>query len=72
MTAARIPYSAARNGQMPKFLSMINVGHLTPSPAVMLNGALATLMVVPNDFDSLINYFRIRIYSYKFKSYYKF
>ena len=57
MTAARIPYSAARNGQMPKFLSMINVNFLTPAPAVMLNGFLASLMVIPNDFNSLINYF---------------
>lgn len=57
MTAARIPFSAARNGQMPKFLSMINLNYLTPAPAVMLNGFLASLMVVPNDFDSLINYF---------------
>ena len=57
MTAARIPYSAARNGQMPKFLSMININYLTPAPAVMLNGFLASLMVIPNDFNSLVNYF---------------
>ncbi|CBY42079.1 unnamed protein product [Oikopleura dioica] len=36
MTAARIPYSAAREGQMPVFLSMIHIDFLTPAPAVML------------------------------------
>ena len=57
MTAARIPFAAARNGQMPKFLSMINFNYMTPAPAVIMNGILASLMVIPNDFDSLINYF---------------
>ena len=53
MTAARIPFVAARQNQFPRFLSMIHMVYLTPAPAVILNGFLATLMVVPNDFNSL-------------------
>ena len=55
MTAARIPFVAARQNQFPRFLSMIHMFYLTPAPAVILNGFLATLMVVPNDFNSLGN-----------------
>ena len=57
MTAARIPYSAAREGQMPVFLSMIHIDFLTPAPAVMLNGILASLLLLSGDINSLINYF---------------
>ncbi|CAG5099491.1 Oidioi.mRNA.OKI2018_I69.XSR.g16547.t2.cds [Oikopleura dioica] len=56
-TAARVPYCAARKGQYPHVLSMIHVKRMTPVPAVMFNGIIATLMIWPNDFDSLVNYF---------------
>jgi amino acid transporter len=29
----------------------------TPAPAVLFNGILAILMLIPNDFNSLVNYF---------------
>lgn len=56
-TAARVPYCAARKGQYPAVLSMIHVKRMTPVPAVLFNGFIATLMIWPNDFNSLVNYF---------------
>ena len=52
MTAARIPYAAARNEQMPKFLSMIHLNFLTPAPAVILNGLLGNgpIINIQNNF----------------------
>lgn len=56
-TAARVPYVAAREGQFPEFLSMIHITNATPVPAVLWNGTIATLLIFPNDFNSLVNYF---------------
>jgi L-type amino acid transporter 9 len=56
-TASRVPFVAAREGQYPQILSMIHVTRMTPVPAVVFNGAIATLMVFPNDFETLVNYF---------------
>ena len=58
MTAARIPYVAARERQLPYALSMIHMHFLTPAPALILNGIIATIMVIPNDAGSLVDYFR--------------
>ena len=59
MTAARIPYVAARERQLPYALSMIHMQFLTPAPALVLNGLIATIMVIPNDAGSLVDYFRL-------------
>jgi L-type amino acid transporter 9 len=56
-TASRVPFVAAREGQYPQFLSMIHVTRMTPVPGVMFNGLIASLMIFPNDFESLVNYF---------------
>ncbi|CAK8694550.1 unnamed protein product [Clavelina lepadiformis] len=56
-TAGRISYVAAREGQFTKVLAMLHVKKLTPAPAVILNGILACLMIIPNDFDTLLDYF---------------
>jgi len=56
-TAARVPYVAAREGQFPLWLSMVHVKNVTPVPAVLWNGTIATLLLFPNDFDALLNYF---------------
>ena len=58
MTAARIPYVAARERQLPYALSMIHMRFLTPAPALILNGIIATCMVIPNDVSTLVDYFR--------------
>ena len=56
-TAARLPYVAAREGQFPQALSMIHIRNNTPVPAVLWNGTIATVLIFPNDFESLVNYF---------------
>lgn len=56
-TAARVPFVAAREGQYPAILSMIHVTRMTPVPAVIFNGLIASIMIFPNDFESLVNYF---------------
>ena len=57
MTSSRVPYVAARQNQFPRFLSMIHVSFLTPVPAVILNGIVATLAVLQSNLNQLINYF---------------
>ena len=57
MTSSRVPYVAARQNQFPRFLSMIHVSFLTPVPAVILNGIVATLAVMQSNLNQLINYF---------------
>jgi len=57
MTSSRVPYVAARQNQFPRFLSMIHVSFLTPVPAVILNGLVATLAVMQSNLNQLINYF---------------
>nr|XP_002125910.1 b(0,+)-type amino acid transporter 1 [Ciona intestinalis] len=56
-TAGRISYVAAREGHFTKVLAMLHAKRMTPAPAVLLNGFIAILMVIPNDFDTLIDYF---------------
>jgi len=56
-TASRIPFVAACDGEYPAVLSMLHKKRMTPVPAVLLNGILASLMIFPNDFNSLVNYF---------------
>ena len=45
-TAGRISFVAGREGVFPQLLSMLNIEHLTPAPAVMLNVSLRCLSVV--------------------------
>ncbi|XP_039249142.2 b(0,+)-type amino acid transporter 1-like [Styela clava] len=55
--AGRISYTASREGHFNQVLSMIHIKRLTPAPAVLLNGLLAIIMIIPNDFDTLVDYF---------------
>ncbi|XP_048403174.1 b(0,+)-type amino acid transporter 1 isoform X2 [Stegostoma tigrinum] len=56
-TAGRLTFVTAREGHMVKILSYINVRYLTPSPALLFNGFLAILYIIPADINTLINYF---------------
>jgi len=56
-TAGRISYSAAKEGLFSRLLGMLHIQKRTPAPAVLFNGFLAVLMLIPNDFDALVNYF---------------
>ncbi|XP_070575142.1 b(0,+)-type amino acid transporter 1-like [Ptychodera flava] len=56
-TSGRLTFVAAREGHMVEILSMVHIRRYTPFPAVAFTGFLALLMIIPSDFDTLINYF---------------
>ncbi|KAM8876802.1 b(0,+)-type amino acid transporter 1 [Synchiropus picturatus] len=56
-TAGRIAYAAGREGHMVEILSYISPKRYTPSPALIFNGFLALIYIIPADINSLINYF---------------
>ncbi|OBS77207.1 hypothetical protein A6R68_16368 [Neotoma lepida] len=56
-TAGRLIYVAGREGHMLKVLSYISVRRLTPAPALIFYGIIATIYIIPGDINSLVNYF---------------
>ncbi|OQR67340.1 b0-type amino acid transporter 1-like [Tropilaelaps mercedesae] len=56
-TASRISFSAAREGHQPIVLSFAHRERLTPIPALLTNGILATLLVLISDIGNLIDLF---------------
>ncbi|XP_026900386.1 B(0,+)-type amino acid transporter 1 isoform X1 [Acinonyx jubatus] len=56
-TAGRLVYVAGREGHMLKVLSYISVRRLTPAPAIIFYGIIATIYIIPGDINSLVNYF---------------
>ncbi|XP_039323054.1 B(0,+)-type amino acid transporter 1 isoform X2 [Saimiri boliviensis] len=56
-TAGRLIYVAGREGHMLKVLSYISVKRLTPAPAIIFYGVIATIYIIPGDINSLVNYF---------------
>ncbi|XP_028733599.1 B(0,+)-type amino acid transporter 1 [Peromyscus leucopus] len=56
-TAGRLIYVAGREGHMLKVLSYISVKRLTPAPALIFYGIIATIYIIPGDINSLVNYF---------------
>nr|XP_009862520.2 b(0,+)-type amino acid transporter 1-like [Ciona intestinalis] len=51
---ARLPFVAARDGNLPKIFGMIHVDHYTPVPANLLNGGIIIFLIILGDFDALI------------------
>ncbi|KAM6913093.1 b(0,+)-type amino acid transporter 1 isoform 2-T2 [Xenentodon cancila] len=56
-SGGRVCYVAAREGHMPDILSMAHVHRLTPSPALIFTTAVSLIVLVPGDFQSIVNYF---------------
>lgn len=56
-TAGRLVFVAGREGHMLKILSYISVRRLTPAPAIIFYGIIATIYIIPGDINSLVNYF---------------
>ncbi|XP_038067081.1 b(0,+)-type amino acid transporter 1-like isoform X4 [Patiria miniata] len=56
-TAGRLTFVAAREGHMVEILSMVHVKRYTPFPALVFQSFIAILMLLPGDFESLVNYF---------------
>ncbi|XP_072321754.1 b(0,+)-type amino acid transporter 1 [Eucyclogobius newberryi] len=56
-TAGRLAYVSGREGHMVKILSFISLKRFTPAPALIFNGFLSLLYILPTDINTLINYF---------------
>jgi len=56
-TAARIPFAAGRNGQMPRLFGMLHIERMTPLAALILMGVMASGLILGNDISALLNYF---------------
>lgn len=55
-TSSRLFYAGAEERQMPSILSMIQVNHLTPTPAVIAMCVLSLFYLLSDDIGMLINY----------------
>nr|CAB3266341.1 b(0,+)-type amino acid transporter 1-like [Phallusia mammillata] len=61
----RIMYVAAREEHFNQVLAMIHVRTLTPAPAVILMGVLSMLMLIPTDFDTLLDFMSFASWSFR-------
>ncbi|XP_041827252.1 b(0,+)-type amino acid transporter 1-like isoform X1 [Melanotaenia boesemani] len=56
-SGGRVCFVAAREGHMPDILSMAHVHRLTPSPALIFTTLVSLVVLIPGDFQSIVNYF---------------
>uniref|UniRef100_A0A3B4BJ63 b(0,+)-type amino acid transporter 1 n=1 Tax=Periophthalmus magnuspinnatus TaxID=409849 RepID=A0A3B4BJ63_9GOBI len=58
-SGGRVCFVAAREGHMfqPDILAMAHVRRLTPSPALIFTTFVSLLVLIPGDFQSIVNYF---------------
>ncbi|XP_029972838.1 b(0,+)-type amino acid transporter 1-like [Salarias fasciatus] len=56
-SGGRVCFVAAREGHMPDILSMAHVHRLTPSPALIFTTVVSLIVLIPGDFQSIVNYF---------------
>ncbi|XP_061157955.1 b(0,+)-type amino acid transporter 1-like [Syngnathus typhle] len=56
-SGGRVCFVAAREGHMPNILSMAHVHRLTPSPALIFTTVVSLLVLIPGDFQSIVNFF---------------
>ncbi|XP_029983210.1 b(0,+)-type amino acid transporter 1-like [Sphaeramia orbicularis] len=54
---SRMCFVAAREGHMPEILAMAHVHRLTPSPALIFTTIISLVVLIPGDFQSIVNYF---------------
>ncbi|XP_014066474.1 b(0,+)-type amino acid transporter 1 isoform X2 [Salmo salar] len=58
-SGGRVCFVAAREGHMPDILAMAHVNRLTPSPALIFTTAISLLVLIPGDFQSIVNFFSL-------------
>ena len=51
-------HSDSDSDQQPGILAMAHVQRLTPSPALIFTTAISLVVLIPGDFQSIVNYFR--------------
>ncbi|XP_056281604.1 b(0,+)-type amino acid transporter 1 [Pseudoliparis swirei] len=56
-SGGRVCFVAAREGHMPDILAMAHIHRLTPSPALIFTTVVSLLVLIPGDFQSIVNFF---------------
>ncbi|XP_054584045.1 b(0,+)-type amino acid transporter 1-like [Eptesicus fuscus] len=56
-SGSRVCYVAAREGHMPRLLSMVHTRRLTPTPALVFTTAVTLVLVIPGNFSNIVNFF---------------
>ncbi|XP_070698868.1 b(0,+)-type amino acid transporter 1 isoform X2 [Pempheris klunzingeri] len=56
-SGGRVCFVAAREGHMPDILAMAHVRRLTPSPALIFTTIISLVVLIPGDFQSIVNFF---------------
>ncbi|KAM4625921.1 b(0,+)-type amino acid transporter 1 [Polymixia lowei] len=56
-SGGRVCFVAAREGHMPDILAMAHVHRLTPSPALIFTTIVSLLVLIPGDFQTIVNFF---------------
>ncbi|XP_071327134.1 b(0,+)-type amino acid transporter 1 isoform X1 [Trachinotus anak] len=56
-SGGRVCFVAAREGHMPGILAMAHVKRLTPSPALIFTTIISLVVLIPGDFQSIVNFF---------------
>ncbi|XP_041668555.1 b(0,+)-type amino acid transporter 1 isoform X2 [Cheilinus undulatus] len=56
-SGGRVCFVAAREGHMPDILAMAHVRRLTPSPALIFTTIISLIVLIPGDFQSIVNFF---------------
>ncbi|XP_037602279.1 b(0,+)-type amino acid transporter 1-like [Sebastes umbrosus] len=56
-SGGRVSFVAAREGHLPDILAMAHVHRLTPSPALIFTTIVSLLVLIPGDFQSIVNFF---------------
>ncbi|XP_051941738.1 b(0,+)-type amino acid transporter 1-like isoform X2 [Hippocampus zosterae] len=56
-SGGRVCLVAAREGHLPDVLSMAHVHRLTPSPALIFTTVVSLLVLIPGDFQGIVNFF---------------
>ncbi|XP_010945686.2 b(0,+)-type amino acid transporter 1-like isoform X1 [Camelus bactrianus] len=55
-SGSRVCYVAAREGHMPRLLSMVHVHRLTPAPALLFTTMVALVLVILGSFNPIVNF----------------
>ncbi|XP_038585609.1 b(0,+)-type amino acid transporter 1 isoform X2 [Micropterus salmoides] len=56
-SGGRVCFVAAREGHMPDILAMAHIHRLTPSPALIFTTVVSLVVLIPGDFQSIVNFF---------------
>uniref|UniRef100_A0A3P8WI85 b(0,+)-type amino acid transporter 1 n=1 Tax=Cynoglossus semilaevis TaxID=244447 RepID=A0A3P8WI85_CYNSE len=56
-SGGRVCFVAAREGHMPDILAMAHIHRLTPSPALIFTTIVSLVVLIPGDFQTIVNFF---------------